>query len=200
MACQSKIVVTMGMKRRMVARKKSPRYVIRSISATRRILVYLRNPRTAEIRNAKSEIRIWDLGFGISALGVSNSGSTGFVLGFMVNTSFLKDTCNHLVQRRILDAHVDDGVAVEDRAQDLGDARPLDLEVDNRVGATSNLTKAAKVLRRRAAVEMELHQLGLAELFDDLGQRAVVDHFAMTDDQYTGTEGLDVAHVVAGQE
>src|SRR5260370_30347777 len=118
----------------------------------------------------------------------------------MVHTRFLKDTSNHLVQRWILDAHVDHRVAVKNHPEDFRDPRSVDLEIDDRTGATADLAEDAQVFRRRTAVEMELHQLGAAELFRDLGQRAVIDHFTMTDYQYPGAESLDIAHVMAGQE
>src|SRR5216683_2666248 len=158
----------MGRKRRIVARKKSPRYVIRSIRETRRILVYLRNPRLILELGERPSGRIPSCRSSDPAC-VNNSGSAGFVIGFMVNTSFLKETGNYLIQRGVLDAHVDHGITVEDRAQDLGDASPFNLEVDNRVGATGDFSEATQVFRRWAAVEMELHQFGLAELFADLG-------------------------------
>src|SRR5260370_17128604 len=145
----------MGRKRRIVARKKSPRYVIRSIREIRRILVYLRNPWLILELGESSSGRIssgWSSDHGC----VNNSGSGGFVIGFMVNTSFLKETGNHLIQRWVLDAHVDHGITVEDRAQDLGDASPFNLEVDNRIGATGDFSEATQVFRRWAALELEL--------------------------------------------
>src|SRR5579871_566223 len=194
------MVVTMGRKRRIVARKKSPRYVIRSISETRMILVYLRSPRMRKEPGEPRSARTPSSGRSTNSVGVGNAGSAGVVSGFMVDTSFLKDAGNHLIKRRILDAHIDDRVTIEDRAQHFGDPGAIDLEIDGRIGATDHFAKTAQVFRRRAAVEMELHQLGPAELFDDLGQWAIVNHFPMADDQHARAEGLDITHVMAGQE
>src|SRR5260370_14879245 len=44
------------------------------------------------------------------------------------------------------------------------DARPFHLEIDNRIGATGDFSEAAQIFWGQAAVEMELHQFGLAEL------------------------------------
>src|SRR4051812_8363432 len=95
MACHNRIVVIIGKKRRSVPRKKSPRYVMRSMSETRRIFVYLRSVHR------------------------TRPASVCVMVGLVASASLLEDMGDHLVQRRILNAHVHDGVAVEDDAQHL---------------------------------------------------------------------------------
>src|SRR5438552_16390453 len=102
---------------------------MRSIRETRKILVYLRNPRKI-VRSGERPSGRTESGRSFDPARVHNSASAGFVIGFMMNTSFLKKAGNHLIQRWVLDAHVDHGITVEDRAQDLGDARPFHLEID----------------------------------------------------------------------
>src|SRR5439155_15995252 len=119
---------------------------IRSMRETRRILLYLRKARTNVARDGR------------------RSASAGGVISFMMGTCFLKDAGDDLVQRRILNAHIDHGVAVENHAENLGDARPLDLEINDRPGAAADFAEGLQVGRWPRAVEVELHQLRAAKL------------------------------------
>src|SRR5207253_6172901 len=103
---------------------------MRSISDTRRILVYLRNAGMIVALGERCSRGASSSGRSCDRAGSGDSRLAGLVIGFMVNTSFFEDAGDYLVQRWILDAHVDHRVAVEDRAQHLSDARAFDLEVD----------------------------------------------------------------------
>ena len=59
----------------------------------------------------------------------------------------LEDLGDDLLQRRVFHAHVGHRMPVEDRAEDLGDARPLDLEVGERSLAPHDLAESAQVRR-----------------------------------------------------
>src|SRR5437764_5567425 len=69
--------------------------------------------------------------------------------GFMPHLPLLEDAGDDLVQRRVLDADVGDGVAVEDGAEHLGDAGAVHLEGDDRPLAAGDLAVAPQVVRRR---------------------------------------------------
>src|ERR1700676_5085522 len=48
--------------------------------------------------------------------------------GFMASVGLLEETCDHLIERRILNAHVDYRVLVEDGAKDFGHTGAIHLE------------------------------------------------------------------------
>src|SRR5215472_7085375 len=68
--------------------------------------------------------------------------------GFMAYPALLEDARDHLVERRVLDAHVDDGVAIEDLAEHLGDPGAVHLQVDDRPLPVGDLAVAAQLARR----------------------------------------------------
>src|SRR6516165_4949043 len=91
---------------------------MRSISEMRRILLYLRTARSK---------REW--GPEIGGLG---STSMRLVVALMLGVSLLENTSDHLVQRWVLHAHIDDGVPVENDAQHLRHAVAIHFQVDDR--------------------------------------------------------------------
>src|SRR4051794_18438 len=71
-----------------------------------------------------------------------------FIPSFVILASLLEDARDHLVQRRVLHAHIHHGVAVEDRAEGLGDAAAVDAQVGHRPFALGHLAVALQPLRR----------------------------------------------------
>src|SRR5437588_10026587 len=108
------MVATIGRNRSTVPTRKSMRYTIRSPSETRKILAYLGN---AVPNPAGAKVRA-----------PSGDGLTGL----MLCPPFFKHLGNHLVQRRILHAHVDNGVPVEDGGKRFGDAPAVHFELGDR--------------------------------------------------------------------
>src|SRR5262245_11178179 len=103
---------------------------MRSIKEILRIRQYLRS----ELALARGR------GNGRSA---GNSISTGF----MASLPFFEDSCNDLVQRRILHADVKQRVFVEDRTQGRRHSRPLDLERRQRPVYLDHLTVSFQARR-----------------------------------------------------
>src|SRR5947207_1072055 len=131
------MVVTIGRKRRNVDRKKSPRYVIRSMREMRTMRLYLRRPSRG--RRA-----------GGARMGPPSAvGSNGLMLG----VSLLEDAGDDLVERRVLHAHVEYRIALQDGAQDLGDPAAVHLEIDDRPTVADDLAEAVQVVRRLALAE-----------------------------------------------
>src|SRR5438132_14304112 len=101
----------MGRNRKTVPRRKSPRYVNRSISEMRKMLKYFRTP--------------WS-----SPKGCRSSASTApsdrLMAGLLVRAALLENAGNDLVERRVLHAHVHNGVAVEYRAEQFRHSRAVD--------------------------------------------------------------------------
>ena len=95
----------------------------------------------------------------------------------MGDPGLLEDLGDDLLERRVLHAHVGQGVPVQDRPQHLGHPRPLDLDVGERALAPDDLAELAQVLGRQV-LELELDQLRFAEPLDDPGERPVVDQRA----------------------
>src|SRR5947209_7995587 len=140
------------------------------MSETRKILPYLRNPFS---RRDPPAGRLLAAPSGNSS-GALNAISAGWVIGFMTSAGLLENAGDDLVERRILDAHVDDRMAIENDTQDLAHPRALHLQVHNRPFAAGDLTEALQIRRHAVAVKMQLDQLRLAEHVRDLGQRPVV--------------------------
>src|SRR2546423_1760635 len=80
----------------------------------------------------------------------------------------------------------------------LGLPSAVPLETDHRPAVANDLAGVVKVGRRLALAELQLDELGLAELLGDARQRPVVNELAVRDDQHARAQGLDVAHVMAG--
>src|SRR5947209_10475216 len=108
------MVVTIGRKRRTVPRRKSPRYVSRSMSEMRRILTYLR--------------------YRARATGSRAGASTGLMVvpSPVQRLAFLEHAGNSLIERRILHAHVQHGVLVQNNGQQLGHPAALDAQLHDR--------------------------------------------------------------------
>src|SRR5438034_1159970 len=68
-----------------------------------------------------------------------------------------------LVQRRVLYAHVDDGVLIEDGGEHVGDSRAINLQVRNRPLAVSDLAEPRQIAGSFLR-ELQLHQLVPAKL------------------------------------
>src|ERR1051326_5872874 len=134
---------------------------MRSMSEMRKILPYFRNARVN--------------------LAAGDSRSTAGVSGFMLLPSLLEYAGDDLVQRRILNANVDDFVPVENGAEHVTDLAPLHLQIRHRPLPAGHVAEAVEVGGRVFADKMELDELGAAELLGDARQRAVVDEFAGTD-------------------
>src|SRR5438105_10756233 len=95
--------------------KKSPRYVMRSISEVRRMFQYFRTrcERKDEGGRMKDESDRFIL---------PPSSFILLLFPFMPGLPLFKDTGDHLIQRRVLHAHVHHGVTVENRRQRFCDA------------------------------------------------------------------------------
>src|SRR5438105_3766563 len=104
-ASQSKKLVTSGKKRKMVLTMKSARYTRRSTREMRRIFQYFLSGLA---------------GAGSVSAGMATALSNELRVGFMLGTPLLEHAGNHLVQRRVLHAHVHHGVAIQDHGQHLG--------------------------------------------------------------------------------
>src|SRR5689334_17911644 len=72
----------------------------------------------------------------------------------------LEDPRDHLVQRRVLHAHIDHLVAVEDRAQRLRYPAAVDAQLRHRPLAPRHLAEAFQPFRR-AVGELQVEELGL---------------------------------------
>src|SRR5579871_1280301 len=101
---------------------------MRSMSETRKIFTYLRR---GAGRGARGE--------GITA--TDESGSSGIGLypsplvprpALLFRPSLFEDAGNHLIQRRVLHAHVQHGVAIQDRPEDVGHPAARDFQVGRR--------------------------------------------------------------------
>src|SRR5208282_3868926 len=103
----------------------------------------------------------------------SRSESDGLVAKRMARGALLKDAGYHLLERRILHAHVEHGVVVEDRFKHRAHARPLDLQISDRALPAGDLAEPAQVVRRRIPGELKLDELRLTELLHDPRQGAV---------------------------
>src|SRR5262249_18547985 len=121
---------------------------MRSISDTRRILPYLRSARGAFETEGFRSGRRSHVCPSVRPDLTGSAASTGLVVALMVSMGLLENACNHLVQRRVLNAHVEDRVPVEYDAEHLGHARPLDPQVRHRPVAADHLTKAGQIIRR----------------------------------------------------
>src|SRR6516165_10002137 len=104
------MVVTIGRKRRIVPSRKSARYVIRSMSDTRKMFQYLRAARRERVSWSE-----WSAGGGLmrspfSTTGTGYPASTGFMVGLMTGVPLFENACNQMVERRVLHADVDDRI------------------------------------------------------------------------------------------
>src|SRR6266542_2670517 len=99
--------------------------------------------------------------------------SGGLVAGLMPGTPLLEDTGDHLIERRILNRHVEDGVTVEDGAEDFRDARAVHLEARYRPLASRDLAVHFQTVGHAVAVEVQFDEFRLAELLGDACQRTV---------------------------
>src|SRR4051812_8071483 len=81
--------------------------------------------------------------------------SGGLMVGLMPRAALLEDTGDHLIERRILNGHVEDGVTVENGAEHLRDARPLHLEAGHRSFAARHLAEHLQTVGNVGAVEMK---------------------------------------------
>src|SRR4051812_3047594 len=133
MACHSRMVVTIGRKRRMVPSRKSPRYAMRSMRDARRMFQYLRTERT--VRHAAG----------------GGAASTRLMTDLLARVALLENAGDHLVERRILDTHVHHGVAVEDDAEHFRHTAAIDFQVGGRSFATGHFTEPFQVRGRGLA-------------------------------------------------
>src|SRR5579871_5246525 len=100
---------------------------MRSMSEMRRMLTYLRSDRTTR------------------AAGPSGDGMARLMLG----PALLETLGDDMVQRRILHAHVQERVAIQNGGEHLRDAPALHLEVGDRPFAARHLAEAGQVVGRR---------------------------------------------------
>src|SRR5947209_2681232 len=135
---------------------------MRSMSETRKMLKYFRTA----------------CGTGPAAGRGAGSPSAGRMGDLRCRPALFEDLGDHLVQRRVLHADVDDRVAVEDGGQRVGHARAVHLQVGRRP-RDGDLAVAAEVARRLLAREAQVHELVLAEALGDAGERAVEDGAAL---------------------
>src|SRR5205807_10415077 len=98
------------------------------MSDTRKILPYLRMPRSKREPAAGA----WRASTICKLSGSWTARSAGLLIGVMAGAGLLENAGDDLVQRRILNAHVDDRVAIEDGAEHLAHAGALHLEIDHR--------------------------------------------------------------------
>src|SRR5438552_411215 len=136
---------------------------MRSIKEMRKILLYFWNAVSSRPRGLGP-----DQGGPIacpSRLAALDSAfrSLGGKAGLMVGMGLLENAGNHLIQRRILDAHVHERVPLQDGSQHLGHASAVDLEAGDRAFAVGDLAKFLQSRGRAVAGEMEPDQLGLTE-------------------------------------
>ena len=110
-----------------------------------------------------------------------------------------EELADDFFQGPVLDADVLNLAAFQQGAEGGRDAGAFDFELDAGGLVLQNGAVLFEV-RRGLADDLELDHLLLAEAFDDLGQRAIVLEDALVDDYRTGAEGLDILHVVAGQQ
>src|SRR5947209_5129980 len=142
----------MGRNRRVVPSMKSARYTMRSVKDARKTFAYLTRGERC----------------GGSATGADRdtlSPASGIAsAGLMARLPFLEDTSDDLVERRVLNADVDDREPVQDRAQDVRHAGPLDFQADNRALASRHFAEPLQSLRHAVAVELQPNELGAAEV------------------------------------
>src|SRR4051794_16258143 len=69
--------------------------------------------------------------------------------GVMTETGLLEHLGDHLFQRRVFHAHIGQRVTIENRAQELGHARPLNLDVGEEALATDHFSEPAQVVWRQ---------------------------------------------------
>jgi hypothetical protein len=60
----------------------------------------------------------------------------------MIHLSFLEHSRDHLIQGRVLDTQIDDGVTLKNGSDDFGHARTLDLEPSGRPLAIGHLAES----------------------------------------------------------
>src|SRR5262245_17466511 len=113
---------------------------MRSIRAARQMLKYLRR-----VSNRP----------GRTGTGMASARLTGHLRPAVL----LENVGNYLVERRVLHAHVNDGVAVEHEAEDLRDARAIHLQVDARPGLAGDGAQARPVLVGHVVGELEFDDL-----------------------------------------
>src|SRR5207248_9187073 len=75
-----------------------------------------------------------------------------------------------------------------------------DAQLGDRSVAASHGAIGLQVVGRRAVGKLQMQELDTPKLIRDTLQVAVVKYVAVADYQHTPAEGLDVAHVVTGQE
>src|SRR5436189_5943325 len=95
------------------------------------------------------------------------------------DAALLENAGDDLIERRVLHAHVDDGIAVEDDAEHLGDPRAVHLQVGGGPFPAGHFAELFQVVRRRLPGELQLDELGLAKALGDAGQVAVVNDLAV---------------------
>src|SRR5580704_12428173 len=86
---------------------------------------------------------------------------------FMLGACLFKHLGNDSVKRRILHAHVDDRVTVQNLRQHVGDLGAIDLDVYSRPHTADNLAVLLQAIRRLVTFELELDRLGAAKLLGD---------------------------------
>lgn len=144
-AVQRKICVIIGRNRIVVPRTKSPRYASRS--ATHIVKTVHQIWTRANIRT----------GFLVLTGGGDVGRSGGNVRVFRFVLLFFsegEEAGDHLFQRRVLDADVEDGVIGEDVGQHVGNLAAIDVDLRRRGGAISRISpKRAKSLGIRSSAK-----------------------------------------------
>src|SRR5690242_1500993 len=98
---------------------------MRSMSETRKIWTYL--ARMERRTGARSSVAAPAAGME-RLLGRSGGG----VLGGLEGLTFLEDAGDHLIQRRVLHAHVDHDIVIQNIRQGAGNLAPLHLQLGHR--------------------------------------------------------------------
>src|SRR5262245_25213248 len=115
---------------------------MRSMSEVPKMRQYLRRARSAE-RRAPGALR--------SALRAPRSAlraSLGMTIGLMAGMSLFEHAGDHLIQGRIMDAHVDHGVLIKDDAKRFGHPAALHPESDCRPFPVGDLAESFEPIRR----------------------------------------------------
>src|SRR5438552_19046808 len=73
--------------------------------------------------------------------------SSTMSVGLMAGAAFLENAGDHLIERRILDAHVDDRVLIENDAEHFRDPATVATQIDGRPRPTCRFAEALPPVR-----------------------------------------------------
>src|SRR5438874_6530833 len=135
---------------------------MRSMSDTRRMFQYFLTPEkgdAARFDPARS-----------NASKRAASPFSGDMLHLRCDPALLENAGDDLIERRVLHAHVNNGVTIKDDAEHLGDTRAVHLQIGGRPFPAGHFAELFQVVRRRLPGELQLDELRLANALGDAGQ------------------------------